>query len=66
MLGGTAQAAEKVEAALYWGHNTPPSLLSRRASPELRERLREVFGFRYYQLLKADKIMFRRSPTNRN
>jgi hypothetical protein len=57
VLGGTAQAAEKIEAALYWGRNTPPPFLAHTAPADLRDRLRQVFGFHHYQLLKADKIV---------
>jgi hypothetical protein len=51
-----ARGAEKVEAALYWGRNTSPSLLAHVAPENLRTRLHEVFGFRHYELIKADKI----------
>jgi hypothetical protein len=57
MLGcGLAPAGEKVEAALYWGRNTSPSMLARTAPQDLNERLRQVFGFRHYELIKKDKI----------
>jgi hypothetical protein len=52
----SARAAEKVEAALYWGRNTSPGILTCTAPKDLNERLREVFGFRHYELIKKDKI----------
>jgi hypothetical protein len=51
-----APADEKVEAALYWGRNTSPGLLTCTAPKDLNERLRQVFGFRHYELIKKDKI----------
>ena len=50
------RAGDKVEAALYWGRNSKPSLLSRVAPEDLGKRLHDVFGFPHYQLIKADKI----------
>ncbi len=51
-----AWAGENMEAALYWGRNGNPGLFSHAAPAALTERLHQVFGFRYYELVKADKI----------
>jgi hypothetical protein len=51
-----ARAGDRVETALYWGRNTSPPLLSHEAPGPLGDRLRQVFGFRHYQLIKSDKI----------
>jgi hypothetical protein len=51
-----ASAAERVEAALYWGRDASPSILARTAPHDLNERLRAVFGFPHYELIKKDKI----------
>lgn len=58
-----ARAVEKVEAALYLGRNTTPPLLVRIAPKDLCVQLHEVFGFRHYQLIKADKIELRHTWT---
>jgi hypothetical protein len=52
----SAPGAERVEAALYWGRNAPPGILTRVAPGDLNERLRQVFGFRHYELIKKDRI----------
>lgn len=52
----SARAAERVEAALYWGKNASPGMLARTAPKDLNERLRQVFGFRHYELIRKDKI----------
>jgi hypothetical protein len=57
LLGGRAAwAGDKVEAALYLGLNNPPSTFSHVANQDLTDRLRTVFGFRHYVLIKRDKI----------
>jgi hypothetical protein len=56
LLAPRAHAGDRVETALYWGRNTSPPMLSHEAPGPLSDRLREVFGFRHYQLIKSDKI----------
>ena len=51
-----ARAADHMEAALYWGRNPTPPMIARVASPELSERLHNVFGFKYYEFRKSEKI----------
>ena len=53
---GSLRASDNLEASLYWGRNSNPSLLARVASPDLSDRLQAVFGFKHYELMKADKI----------
>jgi hypothetical protein len=54
-----ARAVDKVEVGLYLAENEPPPALSHVAGPELQDRLFQVFGFRHYQLLKKDRIVFK-------
>jgi hypothetical protein len=61
LLSLGARADEHLEAALYWGRNTPPPMLAHTAPPELEQRLHQVFGFRDYQLVKSDRIDLDRS-----
>jgi hypothetical protein len=64
LLSAPAAIAEnKIEAALYWGRNTPPPPLAHEAPAALGERLHQVFGFRYYELRKKDKIELSRTWT---
>jgi hypothetical protein len=59
LLGGGSQrgwASERVEAALLLGQNVPPSTFAHRAPEQLAVRLRQVFGFQHYVMLKQDKI----------
>ena len=53
---GIARASDKIEATLYWGRNSNPSILAHQAPEDLSQRLQAVFGFKHYQLMKADKI----------
>jgi len=55
-LGFRAAGADQIEAALYFGENSPAPFFARLAPPDLNERLHQVFGFRHYELIKADKI----------
>jgi hypothetical protein len=49
-------ADEKVAVSLYLAENTVPSPGARLASEKLDHRLREVFGFEHYKLLKVEEI----------
>ena len=51
-----ARAGERLEASLYLGQNAPLSLLAHAAPEDLGDRLRQVFGFNHYQLLKSGRI----------
>lgn len=50
------RASDKVWVGLYQAENTPPSADAIVAPEKLHRSLQEVFGFKYYLLLKADEI----------
>jgi hypothetical protein len=52
----TGLAAEKVRVGLYLAENTLPPPDCRLASERLTNQLSEVFGFKYYGLIKAEEI----------
>jgi len=49
-------AAEKVWVGLYLAENTPPPPEAMRAPEKLGHSLREVFGFKHYELIQAEEI----------
>ena len=56
LLMGSARAGDQIWAGLFVGENWP---IGRQAPPGLTERLREVFGYRHYRMLKGDNIDLR-------
>ena len=52
----TSCANDKVLVTLYLAENNPPSAEAHVASEKLSHRLKEVFGFKHYQLLKSGEI----------
>jgi hypothetical protein len=59
LLTASAHAGEKIWAALFVGENRP--VLGPQAPPPLTARLREVFGFTHYKLLKDETVDLARS-----
>lgn len=53
---GAALAGEKVRVELYFAENAPPAPEARLAPEKLHHRLKEVFGYRYYDLVQAQEI----------
>lgn len=53
---GVGMAAEQVWAGLYLAENGPPPVNAQLAPEPLAQRLRAVFGFKHYELLKAQNI----------
>jgi len=53
---GTGLASGKIWVGLYLAENTPPPPDAVVAPEKLRYSLHEVFGFRYYELIKAEEI----------
>ncbi len=49
-------ANDRVSVSLYLAENTPPALQTLVAPEKLHPRLREVFGFEHYELLKREEI----------
>jgi hypothetical protein len=56
---GAGFAGEKVWVGLYLAENGPPPPNAVLAPEGLHRSLREVFGFRHYELLKAQEIELR-------
>jgi hypothetical protein len=56
---GAGFAGEKVVVCLYLGENAPPAPDARLASEKLNHRLRAVFGFKHYELIKAQEFGLR-------
>jgi hypothetical protein len=56
LLMGSARAADRIWAGLFLGENRPAGP---QAPPVLTERLRQVFGFNNYKLLRGDNIDLR-------
>jgi len=50
---GAALAGDQVRVELYFAQNTPPASESRLAPEKLHRRLKEVFGFKHYELVQA-------------
>ena len=46
----------KVRVDLYLGENTPPAKEATPAPEKLAQRLHEVFGFKYYELIKGEEV----------
>jgi hypothetical protein len=53
---GTVRAGERMRVALFFAENGSPPPNARLAEDDLHEQLREVFGFRHYELKKAQMI----------
>jgi len=51
-----ALAGGKVWVGLYLGKNTPPPPAAQVAPEALASQLRDVFGFKYYRLIKSGEI----------
>ncbi len=49
-------AGDKVRVGLYFAENTPPAPKAELAPKKLEQRLNAVFGFTYYELVKAQEI----------
>ena len=56
---GAGFAGEKVWVGLYLAENAPPPAGSRGAPEKLRHSLHEVFGFKHYELIKAQELELR-------
>jgi len=56
---GASSAGEKVWAGMYLAENEPPAPGAPRATEELHHRLKEVFGFRYYELVTSQEFFLR-------
>ena len=56
---GAGIAGEKVWVGLYLAQNAPPQPEALLAPERLRHQLHEVFGFKHYELLKAQEIELR-------
>ena len=56
---GASMAGEKVWIGLYLAENNPPQPEALLAPEQLRHQLREVFGFKHYELLKAQEVELR-------
>ena len=50
---------KKVWAGLYLAQNEPPPPGAAMAPPWLHDRLKEVFGFRHYELKKEQEFFLR-------
>ena len=57
---GAGRAGEKISVALYLAENSPPPPTAVLAPEALGERLYDVFGFKYYKLVKAGEIQLGR------
>jgi hypothetical protein len=57
---GVSPAAEKVWIGLYLAENAPPPPEAKLAPEKLHHRLHEVFGFKYYRLIKAQEFDIRK------
>jgi hypothetical protein len=56
-LGNVAAFADdKMSARLYLAENAPPQPGAKLAPEELHHRLRAVFGFKHYELIKGEEI----------
>jgi hypothetical protein len=53
---GAAGASDKIWVGLYHAKNSPPSADATLAPERLGHSLREVFGFKHYELVKAEEI----------
>jgi hypothetical protein len=53
---GAGFAGEKVWVGLYLAQNAPPQPEALLAPEKLRNQLHEVFGFKHYELLKAQEV----------
>ena len=56
---GAGFAGEKVWVGLYLAENAPPQPEAQLAPEKLRHQLHEVFGFKHYELLKAQDVELR-------
>ena len=56
LVGGASLADDKVLVGLYLAENGPPPPEARLASEPLHHRLHTVFGFKHYELLKAEEV----------
>ena len=56
---GSARAADSLSVGLYLAENINPPPNALVAPGKLHARLRDVFGFEHYELLKADTINLR-------
>jgi len=56
---GSGFASEKVWVGLYWAENGPPAPNARLAPERLHRQLYQVFGFKHYELLKAQEVELR-------
>jgi len=56
LLAGSVHASDQIWAGLFVGENRPSGP---QAPPRLAHRLREVFGFTNYRMLKGDNIDLR-------
>jgi len=56
---GAGFAGEKVWVGLYLAENAPPRPEALLAPEKLHHRLHEVFGFKHYELLKAQEFELR-------
>jgi hypothetical protein len=57
--GGAGFAAEKVWVGLYLAENGPPPPDAVFAPEKLHHRLEVVFGFKHYELIKAQEVELR-------
>jgi hypothetical protein len=56
---GAGFAGEKVWVGLYLAENGPPPPNASLAPEKLRYQLHEVFGFRHYELIRAQEVELR-------
>ena len=56
---GAALADDKVRAELYWAENGPPVPDAKLAPEKLHHRLKEVFGFKHYELMGSQEFEMR-------
>jgi len=55
-VASAAPGDERVSVALYLAENAPPPTEASLAPEKLSHRLRQVFGFKHYELLKEETI----------
>ncbi len=53
---GAALAGDKVRVELYLAENTPPAPEAKLAPEKLHHRLKEVFGYKHYELIQAQEF----------
>jgi hypothetical protein len=56
---GVGLAEEKIWIGLYLAENGPPPVGAMLAPEKLHHQLHEVFGFRHYELVKAQEVELR-------